>query len=402
MNDDRTQFTDFTPTKVDDNHIQYSLEELKHLSMAASFNSNLNTTVLIQYYSETELNNQLDSILLQSFIPSSVLVVCSRNETAMINRLIQEKEQELHLYDTIHAIEATSTKGYWFSGIEQSKVLSDYVIIMDKGVLPGEGYFDLMLRLLQTSVFEHALIGTESPSCQQTNEKARYVKSLDSVWVLRREWYLTLAESKQKTSSLSQTLYSRFQIPSIQLPRLMDQQKLLGKTNSKNDGTEATICQDKNEGPIMFFMDNQSSAAFEKLVCEFGEKMQVIHIVDTVDSNIPMLPSCSFEQNAVYIHHTINQIKNDFNNMINQLSPRVVIYEQNENKVDFKNELLLSTTAASKVPTFIQLPRMKDTSIVSWMTDLSVEALERKLLNLYKRNKELNTFIQNGIHPVSS
>lgn len=385
------QFTDSTPTKViaatGNSHIHYSLEELKQLSSTASLYNNLNTTVLIRYLSENGLNNQLDSILRQSFSPNSILIACSRNETALINKLIQEKEEQFHLYDTIHTIETTSVTHYWFSGIDRTKLLSDYVVIMDTGVLPGTGYFDLTLRLLQTPVFEHAMIGTESPSCQQNNEKARYVKSLHGIWVLRREWYMSLIESNQQHLSLSQTLYEEAQIPSIQLPRLMDQRELLGNTNLENNGSESVVCEDKGEGSIMFYMDNQPSPAFEKLICEFGQKMEVIHIVGKAYSKLTVPTNCSFEERAVYIRHTTNDIKEDFNNLLNQLSPRVIIYEHNENTVDLQNELLLSRNPVSKMPTIIQLPRLQDTLIVSWMTNLSVEALERKLPTLFEKKR---------------
>lgn len=302
--------------------IHLSLQQLKRLTVLSK---KQRTTVIIKYQSLETLELQLDAISKQKnyLIPNAIHIVCDTEE---------EKAAIVGHHVTVNG------KENWFSHINQD-TKSDFYIVIDNGVIPGHGYFNFILGLLNTPLFHHSLLGTEQEFaniCQQ--DQAYAVKSISDIWVLRREWFATLVS--QESNNISKVL----SLPSILLPTTATDEQLKGNTDN--------ACINVNGG-ILFFKDKQSDA-LDDMICKFAAK-NLVHLLS------PYGVSCHHD--AVIVHHDTQ----DSGRLLSKISPRVVIYEEAHGMVTFENT------------TVIALPT-KDIPLVSpWITDLSIDTLERKL-----------------------
>ncbi|KAI7903149.1 uncharacterized protein BX663DRAFT_560706 [Cokeromyces recurvatus] len=385
--------------------INYNLEELKLLASSTTISSqqlssnnnnnsgssrhrHLSILVVLHYSSEIFFINQLDSVLRQTIQPTTISIVCSKQDKDKVDALIAERESLFNLHHVIQsAILPSKKKRYWFSDVAPDAAI-DTIFILDDGasVEPGVKYFDFMLRLLQTAPFEHALIGTEKNkvNCDEEEErKARYVREIDTIWVLRREWFLALSllpNNVMQEKSLSLDLYQTLHIPSVLIPSSKEQNSLRGNTlrdSTHCDHHEIEIALSS----ILFYMDKQSSASFSKLICQFSTKYEVIHVA-TPNEDTMKLPICTEQPNSFILHHKVDGIQNDLFELIHHISASVVIYEEEERaKIDLKKEFLLSPLSQTMVrhPTFISLPFIdkRMLSTILWMADLPIKALEQ-------------------------
>lgn len=303
--------------------IHLSLQELKKLIVSSKQRT---TTIIIQYQSIETLQLQLDAISNQYnyLSPNTIHIVCST-----------EKEKA-----TLHGHNVTvNGNENWFNHIKQD-LESDFYIVINNGVIPGQGYFNFILGLLNTPLFHDSLIGTEQEFtniCQQ--DQAYNVKSISDIWVLRREWYTNLVS--QESSDISQVL----SLPTILLPTSAFDQQLKG--NKRNACINVT-------GGILFFKDKQSDA-LDNMICKFAEK-NLVHLVSR--------NGISCHHDVVIIHHDTQ----DSDRLLKKISPRVVIYEETNVMITFENS------------TVIALPTKDIPLVSSWITDLSIDTLQRKLL----------------------
>ncbi|KAG2202115.1 hypothetical protein INT47_008087, partial [Mucor saturninus] len=306
------------PTSMSDIHL--SLQQLKRLTILSKQQT---TAIVIKYHSTETLQLQLDAISKQQnfLTPQDIHIVCES----------EKEKEELDGY----SVTVNGNKN-WFNHIKPD-VKSDFYIVIDNGVIPGHGYFNFVLGLLNTPLFHHSLLGTEQEFtniCQQ--DQAYSVTSISDIWVLRREWFNTLVS--QESDNISDVL----SLPSILLPTSDSDYQLKGNTEN------ACINVD---GGILFYKDKQSDA-LDEMICNFAAK-NLVHLVST--------NGISCHHDAVIIHHDTQ----DSDRLVSKISPRVVIYEEAHDMPTFENT------------TVIALPT-KDIPLVSpWITDLSVDTLEQ-------------------------
>lgn len=335
--------------------------------------SNISTTFIIQYDSYPLATLQLDFLLRQTMSPTVIYIVCSEKEKHAIHNLIQEKENEFHINNVIQPIvTAKDDKSSWFSGVHQYDIQTDFVVLLDNNqILPGKKYIEFIIRLLHTKTFGEAIVGTENNNCQQTN-KAHYVKSIQDVWVLRREWFLALLLSSSLPSNdISLDLYQSLQIPSILIP---SDDILTGNAFRRKNETE---CIDSSfvsneDGSVAFYMENQSSPALEELMCQFGAQHQIVHLI--TNSAQINLPTCASQK--VHLEHHFVSSRKEFDIVINQVQAQIVIYQESNSKI-------LHNTSTFDAATFIKLPALEHHSDVGWLTTLPIETLKRNICIIF-------------------
>ncbi|KAI9475744.1 MAG: hypothetical protein EXX96DRAFT_526440 [Benjaminiella poitrasii] len=391
--------------------INYSLEQLKTLASTASLPSIQSVSVILQYHFEISFRDQIDSVLRQTINLSFIYIVCTKQDKPTVDQLIADKEQEYQRYGLIRSVNVSNKQGsYWFSGIGTlNNDDTDFVFILDGAwVQPGEKYFDFTLRLLQApfSPFEHTLVGTEQgledgKDCRLEASRARYVRQISDIWLLRREWLLALLSDERRNDtnkSISRDLYQALDMPSILLPSSV--RSLQGNTfnSSIRDCEEGT---DERNASILFYMDQQSSSSLEKLICQFSTQHEIIHLATMNEENIKPI-TCYHPQNTFIMYHTMAESQNGMFQLVYQLSASVVIYEESTMmnlESDFLKSSLSHTTTALQLtpPTFIRLSKLNKELLpnILWMAGLPIKALEQwhvpsiKLIITTSGNKKL-------------
>lgn len=337
----------YSVLKSDDENskrINFNLQSLTDLAATISL-TNTTYSVVVQYHDINSLSVQLDTLLRQSYKPTSIYIVAPEMEKSTII------ENAIHNNTIIHFTALPSSpNAYWFN---INSIQTDYIVVLNHHeVQPGKEYIKLILRLLNTPHFKNTFISTEN-NCSSQN--AHYVNKLEDIWAFRREWLLEMTNQQQHPSLA--LLNSKLHIPSILIPTLEDYPQLKGNTNS--------VCTDNQhkEGSIVFYMDDMSSADFNDLVCQFNKQHRVIHVITSATTTMNPCPS----RDNVIIRHTVTKTtKNELSHLVNLLLPRVIIYENHSN-----SPLMHINTA-----TCIGLPKMEIASM-SWIADLSLESLER-------------------------
>ncbi|KAL9558548.1 hypothetical protein MBANPS3_000838 [Mucor bainieri] len=373
--------TQSTPTSLD---LQaYNVERLKSTTSMIPMPANIGTTVIIKYDSLPLATAQLDTLLRQSMSPTVIYMVCSEKEKPAIRNLIQEKEQEFRIANVIRPIvmanKSSSNNVRWYSQIKQSDIATDFVVLLDNShILPGQQYTEHVIRLLHSPTFRNTLVGTESEECQQTNN-AHYVKLIQDVWVLRREWFLALllSPSTTTTNDVSLELYQTLQIPSILIP---SDDVLTGNTNRKANActADAPLSSDADVvGSVIFYMEEQPSSAMEALMCQFGAQQTVYMVTDAAHIDAP---ACSTQR--AHVQRQMVSSRNGFAAMVDQLEAQIVIYQENTKRIVHE----------TGTATVIHLPAFEDAADMAWMATLSTAALKRKALyRLYLQARQLTT-----------
>ncbi|GAN07991.1 hypothetical protein MAM1_0185c07496 [Mucor ambiguus] len=346
-----------TPTSLDLE--AYNLDKLKSTFMTP-IPSNISTTVIIKYDSLQLAITQLDALLRQSMPPRVIYMMCSEKERPAISSLIQEKKQEFRIANVIQPIVMTrGSSAPWYSQVKQYGIITDFVVLLDNNrILPGKEYVEFAIRLLHSATFRNTLVGTEnSNECQQTNN-AHYVKLIQDVWVLRREWFLALLSSPSSSAgNVSLDLYQTLQIPSILIP---SDGALTGNTNRR-----ANTCVDESlsdaDGSVVFYMEDQPTSAMEALMCQLGVQQTVYMMTDSAQIQPP---ACSTQKANVQRQMVFS--RREFGAMVNQLQAQIVIYQEN-------NKGILHETGTA---TMIHLPTSAHYADMAWMTTLSTAALK--------------------------
>lgn len=334
--------------------------------------SNISTTVIIKYDSLQLATAQLDSLLRQSMSPTVIYIVCSEKERPAISNLIQEKEQEFHISNVIQPTVITKdNSASWYSQIQRYDITTDFVVLLDNNhILPSKQYMEFVIRLLHSTTFRDTLVGTEnSNECQQTNN-THYVKLIQDVWVLRRDWFLALLLSRPTSSvgNVSLDLYQTLQIPSILIP---SDDSLTGNTNRKaNTCVDESTMDSKVDGSVVFYMESQPTAAMEELMCHFGAQQMAYMVTNSAQVSSP---ACSTQK--ANVQRRMVSSRTEFGAMVDQLEVQIVIYQ--ENKKGFLHE--------TGTATLIHLPALEHYVDIAWMTTLSTAALKRKALHSFSK-----------------
>lgn len=326
----------------------------------ATTSSSTTATVIIQYHSIASLQSQLQAVQNQNkFHPSNVIhVICdTEEEKSTIEQFLQKEDN--------YKVSLRIKGDLWFQHISiDDNQSSDYVVILDKEVVPGQYYFNFVIGLLNTSPFHYTLIGTEQLSettniCQQN--EAHYVHALKDIYVLRREWYSVLLTS-HSSATVSQSLLESLLIPSVVLP--------ISPTNNGFHGNTKSSCVNVSPNGLMFVKD--SSAALDNLICKFSRNHDIIHLVTWGQLNTPLPPCALNNGGIIFLHSVVEQVE-ELDRMINKISPSVVVYEEMGNSA-------IQQLQQSDDVTFIGLPTKEISKVSSWMTDLSLETLQSKFI----------------------
>ncbi|KAL7327819.1 hypothetical protein PS15p_206190 [Mucor circinelloides] len=355
-----SQPTHGTPTSLDLQ--EYDLDRLKRTFMIP-IPSNISTTIIIKYDSLQLAAAQLDSLLRQSISPTVIYIVCSEKERPAISNLIREKEQEFHISNVIQPTVITKDNSApWYSQIQRYDITTDFVVLLDNNhILPSKQYTEFVIRLLHSTTFKGTLVGTEnSNECQQTNN-THYVKLIQDVWVLRRDWFLALLFSRPTSSvgNVSLDLYQTLQIPSILIP---SDDSLTGNTNRKaNTCVDESTMNSKVDGSVVFYMESQPTAAMEELMCHFGAQQMAYMVTNSAQVSSP---ACSTQK--ANVQRRMVSSRTEFGTMVDQLEAQIVVYQ--ENKKGFLHE--------TGTATLIHLPALEHYVDIAWMTTLSTAALK--------------------------
>ncbi|OAD02592.1 hypothetical protein MUCCIDRAFT_190162 [Mucor lusitanicus CBS 277.49] len=325
--------------------------------------SNISTTVIIKYDSLPLATAQLDTLLRQSMAPTAVYVVCSEKERPAVSNLIQEKEHEFRIANVIQPVVMTrDTSAPWYSHVKQYDIVTDFVVVLDNNhILPAQQYIEFVVRLLHSAAFRNTLVGTENSSeCQQTTNNAHYVRLIQDVWVLRREWFLALllSPASSHTGNIAFDLYQTLQIPSILIP---SDAALTGNTNRRANSCGEDALSD--DGSVVFYMENQPTSAMESLMCRFGAQQTVYMMTDSGDIHPP---ACSSSTQKASVQRQMVSSRKEFGVMVDQLEAQIVIYQENSKGI-------LHETGTA---TMIRLPALAHDADMAWMATLSTAALK--------------------------
>ncbi|OBZ82569.1 hypothetical protein A0J61_09381 [Choanephora cucurbitarum] len=325
--------------------VNYTLEQLE--SLTASITLNVNTTIIMQYSTKAKTGHQLDSLLRQTFNPSRIWIVCATEaEKKEATKLIQQKNQAHPIAQTI--INTYSEKD-WFRTVQQ--IDSDYVVVLKKGVIPGEGYFSFILRLLQVPSLQQMVLGTES-SLRCAGQTANYVQSIEEIWVLRKEWYASWATLDRIVANPSGHLLQQFNLSSLLLP-VSD-----GRTDVKGNRESKGLCSHRDNDAVLLYTDSSATSAFSDFVCSFSEKHEVVYFVTSSQDNKTESIVC--KKTTIFGYH-VNDTK-ELEVLLQQLSPRVMLY-QGQKYIGYQPETL----------TLIHLP--ETLKGLRWMSGLPIDAL---------------------------
>lgn len=314
--------------------------------MAPSSSQLSTATIIIQYHSIPSLQLQLESIQNQiNFKPiNTTHIICdTEKDKSTIEKFIFKNKER-------YQVSVKKEEKAWYQHID---IDSDFVIVMDKQVVPGPGYFNFIIGLLNKSQFHHTLIGTEQQQaniCQQ--DEAHYVHEINDIYILRREWYSVL----NSDISVSQALLESLNIPSMILPKALTNQQLHG--NTKNS------CINVHPNGILFIKEKEEdSAEMDSLICNFANQHDIVHLVAWGHNHRKL--SCS--SSGTILYHSVVKMKKELDRIIDKISPSVVLYEKTTN-----------IQRTREGTTFIGLPTESIPKVASWITDLSFESLQSK------------------------
>ncbi|GAA5804160.1 hypothetical protein HPULCUR_009646 [Helicostylum pulchrum] len=288
-------------------------------------------SVLIRYETMDTLKLQLESISNQfNFSVESVHIICTttKDKSSIEQQLGNSGQYKVSVNDNTN----------WINHIEQE---ADFYVILDKQVIPGNSYFNFILRLLNTNLFHHTLIGTEH-AANTCSQESHQVVELKDVFVLRPSWFLEVKKTSG-TFDISQTLYQTINLPSVVLPTTTD--NLILKGNTRKECTSL-----KTGGTLIY----TKADTLDEIICKFVDKDLQVVSLDKISL------SC---HHRITVHHLVN--KQELDRLVNNIQPRVIIYENN------LEENIFTANA-----TQIALPTQDTPFVTSWITDLTVDTLE--------------------------
>ncbi|KAI8387490.1 hypothetical protein BD560DRAFT_443350 [Blakeslea trispora] len=326
--------------------VQYSLEQLE--SFTASITLNVNTTIIMQFNSKAKTVHQLDSLLHQTYSPSRIWIVCAtETEKRDADRLIQQRHQS---HPVVQAVINTYSEKDWFRTVQQ--VDSDYVAVLKKGVIPGEGYFSFILRLLQVPSLQQMVLGTESPLHCTDKAITSDIQTIEDIWILRKEWYLSWIALDETMENPSTHLQQQFGLSSFLLP-VPDEQ-----TDLKGNKENAKLCKNQGNQAILLYTNSSITSAFSDFACAFAEKHDIVYFATS--NKEKEMHSIVCKKTAIPGYYVNNEM--ELNELLQQLSPRVMLY-QGQDYMGYHSEKV----------TMIHLPESNED--LFWISNLSMDAL---------------------------
>ncbi|KAF7723966.1 hypothetical protein EC973_001482 [Apophysomyces ossiformis] len=366
--------------------------ELEKLADSVLLPVTISVTALVRAPTLQQLQPQLQALLAQTIVPTLIWVACKADEKEQVQQVVSaSKDNRIKLLVRDEA---------WMSLSLHAP--TEFVWILDKGVVPGRRYLQRLLKLSHTEEYRHALLGTEAVGVIQNRtvcvryDRSRSVDVIEHTWLLRRTWLsgvLGAVESSQL--SLSRALRDYAGVPSIYLPT--EDPGALGETRYENPQSCKVVQENEtiDKNTVAFIANGiEDVETLAPLFCRFSRNMTV-HVFITYG---PLQAMSDFLQHnysrcdSVRLHNIDIHNQNDSNDNdgaswrlpnevirgltreIAVIRPRLMIHLRQR-----VSSIVDGINIAGKITktVTIGLPA-RDIPHVLWMADLPLEALERK------------------------
>lgn len=305
---------------------------------------------------------------------------------------------------------------------------TDFVWLIDKGVVPGSRYLDLLLKLAHTNEYKNTLLGSTSVTLvqheldgqiackaieqQQQQQQTHSAQTIHYTWLLRRHWLAALmkedvippAENNALGYWISLSINKHAGIPLIGLPTTNDADYRVEQRNGNDDHCAAfnkyieqhpnalvgqqfpLENQDEQKEAAIFFVSDTNNE-WMQLACEMHQHQNnnnaAVHIVTITDNDIhQQCPSLPLSR----IHHfDIGSTDLDTSELVQQLMQIIRITQSKlffymqpsassaaQHALEYTKVLLMDGST-----TMIGLPS-QSLQHLSWITELPVETLSSK------------------------
>ncbi|KAI7883142.1 hypothetical protein K492DRAFT_205683 [Lichtheimia hyalospora FSU 10163] len=296
---------------------------------------------------------------------------------------------------------------------------TDYVWLVDKGVVPGSRYLDFLLKLAHTNEYKNTLLGSTSITLVQNQDGSIACKAIEQqqqthsaqtihyTWLLRRHWLAALmkedgippAENNALGYWISFSINKYAGIPLIGLPTTNDAEYRVEQHDGNDDCTAFNNYlaqhpkalagqqiplenQDEQQDAVIFFVSD-TSPEWMQLACDMHQHQDnnaAVHIVTTNNNDI-QCPSLPLSR----IHHVdMGSTDLDTSDLVQQLmqiirvtQSKLLFYMQPsastavQYALEYTKSLLVDGST-----TMIGLPT-QSLQHVSWITELPVETLSK-------------------------
>lgn len=389
-------------------HRQHTWTQLNQLVDNVNETSLPGVTAIVLYNEEVAM--QIKAITQQqpSITPVAVWIICTTEDE---RRIVEQQ----NFPSIVQAL--VRDKSSWLP-----VPATDYVWLMDKGVVPGSRYLDLLLKLAHTDEYKNTLLGSSlitlvqqldgNVACKaiEQQQQTHSAQTIHHTWLLRRHWLAALmkedvippAENSALGYWVSFSINKHAAIPLIGLPTTNDAQYRVEQHN-RNDACAAfnnyieqhpnalvgqqipLENQDEEKEPVIFFVSDTNNG-WVQLACDMHQHQDnnaAVHIVTISDNDIhqqcPSLPSSR-------IHHlAIGSTDLDTAELVQQL---MQIIRMTQSKLFFYMQPSISSTAqhaleyikvllVDESTTMIGLPS-QSLQYLSWIAELPVETLSSK------------------------
>lgn len=259
----------------------HTFKQLKEISADSSFTvsqtpengQTVSVTVVLNLQQSADLKQQLDAILAQSLQAEAVWIVCTLKTEKAAHGYISKYRHSSKIEVII--IDNERFKHFGWVQIAQDAT-SEYVWLIDDGVVPGLRYMETLLRLANTDEYRDAALGTQGavlpsresnglvdsqglvcmPDPVESGEMTSVTQPVDMlnhIWFIRREWVpLLLRDARDEARNvplgflISHSLRYNADIPSIILPTDPIDTTVWGDTRSSSE-LEASCKQIKEQ-----------------------------------------------------------------------------------------------------------------------------------------------------------
>ncbi|KAI7860320.1 hypothetical protein BDC45DRAFT_99464 [Circinella umbellata] len=216
-----------------------------------------------------KVQQQVDAIQSQSIAPDFIWIVCTTEDDPIVQQQQQQQEES-----------ARKNIEVWIGDVRRIRSSTDYVWIVDKDILPGKRYLELIMKLAQTNTYREILLGHHGAQIAITDNNGSYqqenkyvscepvmehqtVDIVNDVWLLRSEWLAALSPYVNDDAPLgywiSRNLKAVVGIQSVTLP------KAENESNIDYTITTTSTNSDKSNNDILCKSINQYLAKIDGL-----------------------------------------------------------------------------------------------------------------------------------------
>ncbi|KAG0179912.1 hypothetical protein DFQ29_001492 [Apophysomyces sp. BC1021] len=364
--------------------------ELEKLANSAMLPSTVSVTAIVHVQPLSQLHTQVTALLEQTTVPTTVWIACKVDEKEQVERVVAA-------FNDKHVKVIVRDEAWLQLSLHTT---TDYVWILDQGVVPGRQYLQRLLKLSHTKEYRHALLGTEASVLVQDgtlciqSDTSQPADMIDNMWILRRSWLSgVLSDVGSSHFSISRALREHVGIPSIFLPT--DDADALGETRPDHSRSCKVMQENKtiDKGAVAFVVNGvEEMETLAPLFCRFSQNTPV-HVITTTGSiqdTSELLQQNYSSCGPVHIHsldidhHTNtnydgaswrlpNEIIRGLTSAMSMIRPRLMIHvRQRVNTIGYSIDMVgkLADTVTIGLPA-------RDIPHALWMADLPLEALEQ-------------------------